>query len=1410
MSLTENKKTAYWLGIDIGSVSCKYALLDAEGNIRKLNYQRLKGEPVPTVIHQLEGIFEEISPEQIKSIGVTGSGGDLVGNLLQAHIINEIVAQARATTSLHPNVKTIIEIGGEDSKLIQLDAHGSIHDFSMNTMCAAGTGSFLDQQANRLGVSIEDEFGALAVKSKHPPRIAGRCSVFAKSDMIHLQQIATPDYDIVAGLCHAMARSFKSNLGRGKEFEKPIAFQGGVAANQGMVKAFYNVLELDEGELVIPEHFACMGAIGTAQLLQENSRELILDLADGLLALKDYLAKPRQLAKGADPLTWFEPHFIQTDLLSLENVEQDKKVPAYLGIDVGSISTNVVAIDENRNVLAKCYLMTAGRPLEAVRQGLSEVGAKISRLIEVKGVGTTGSGRYLVGDFVGADTVRNEITAQAKAAINIDKSVDTIFEIGGQDSKYICFENGVVVDFEMNKVCAAGTGSFLEEQAEQLGISIKEEFGDLALSAQSPAPLGERCTVFIESDLHHHQQQGASKENLVAGLSYSIVQNYLNRVVGKRKVGEHIFFQGGVAANQGVVAAFESVTGKKITVPPHHEVTGAIGVAIIAQEKCTGQPTKFKGFDLGKRQYQLESFECDKCSNRCEVKKVLLEGEEPLYYGSRCELYEQRKVKQNKKTLNLFAEREKHLVYDYHAAAANLRSPKARIGIPRSLFFHEFFPFWKAFFNELNMEVILSEKTNKQLIHKSLENLAAETCFPIKVTHGHVLSLLDKDIDYLFLPSVISLDCNMKGEQGNVNCPYVQTIPYTIQAAISFKHSKAKLLQPVIQGCHGSHHLEKCLLDLGKQLGCTPRQIKRAWEYANKAQNAFIERIQKRGKEVLDNLTDEDMPVVILSRPYNGCDDGLNLALPRKLPNLGFIPIPVDFLPLEGAKKVTDWPNMYWRYGRRILRAADYIRENPKLSAIYITNFGCGPDSFIGHFFTKRMAGKPYLQLEVDEHSADAGAITRCEAFRDSLESIRLKGWEPQQEVQGGFQLPKNSPRKLFIPNMSSHCLALAAAFRRHGVQAQVLPKADSESIRWGRRYTSGRECYPCIVTTGDMLKKVHSPGFKPEESAFFMPSGNGPCRFGQYNMFHRLVLDDLGYDQIPIFAPIQNQNFYADLGIIGDDFIPHLWHGVLAVDFLDQLRREIRPYELNAGQTDTVYNTCLEKIQRAIEVDKTWDVMQESKDMLMNVPYKYEKRPVIGVVGEIFVRSNSFCNHNLIREIEALGGEVWLPPVREWFLYLAHVGKQHSKLGRKYSELLSVHMTERFLIKEEHRFAQSFKGIIRNYQEPSIVNTIKDSEPYLHESFEGEAVLSIGKSVDFIGKGVVGIINTMPFTCMPGTIVTAVLKRLRRDFQQIPCLDLVFDGLEQANTKIRLQAFLHQAKQYQSRKNKAKNITDH
>jgi len=1398
------------VGLDVGSISAKAILIDGHHRVLEDHYVRTKGQPLETVLAIFDEIFSRIPTDRIRSFSVTGNAGKLIAELLEAPFINEIIAQAKSTAFFYPQVKTIIEMGGEDSKLILVDHDPStgefkIVDFSMNTICAAGTGSFLDQQASRLSLTIE-EFSKIALKSKHPPRIAGRCSVFAKSDMIHLQQGATPDYDIVAGLCYALARNFKSNIGKGKNFPRPVAFQGGVAANDGMRRAFADVLELKEGELIIPKHFASMGAIGAAMVTLEDPQRW--KPFAGLDRLREYVAQSKPAQAALEPLTLSSHHLKPDTWAPLREAPAGGKIPAYLGIDVGSISTNVVVIDENKKVLSKRYLMTAGRPIEAIRQGLKEVGEEVGRWVEIKGVGTTGSGRYLTGDFVGADVIRNEITAQATAAATIDPQVDTIFEIGGQDSKYISLENGAVVDFEMNKVCAAGTGSFLEEQAEKLGLSIKEEFGQMALKAKAPVSLGERCTVFMESDLVHHQQRGAKREDLVAGLSYSIVLNYLHKVVGDRRIGNHIFFQGGTAFNQGVVAAFEKILGKQITVPEHNEVTGAIGCAILAMEENRSGRTNFKGWDLSDRPYELTSFECQECPNHCEIRRVTVKGEKPLFYGSRWEKYDVDRTRKRREDLpDLFAEREEALLASY-VEEKEIPADAPTIGIPRILYLYEVLPFWRTFFNRLGFRIILSDRTNKRMIHKGVEKVVAETCFPVKVAHGHILDLLDKGVDTLFLPSFIGMPKIDDSIERSCPCPYVQAFPYTVRSAVDFKAAGVKVLSPVIQLDRGSKLLERALLQLGRELGKGADEVREATEKAWAAQNGFSAALVRRGKEILDSLKDGERAMVIISRPYNGCDPGMNLGLPQKIRDLGLIALPMDFLPLEEVKLLEDWKDMYWKYGQKIFSAAHIVRSDPRLYALYLTNFSCGPDSFILHFFREKLRGKPYLNIEVDEHSADVGAITRLEAFLDSLKNHQDGRGREERKPKTIVITPDAKKRTVYVPYMTDHAYALVGAFQATGIDARITPESTEETLFWGRKFTSGKECYPCILTTGDMVRVVKSPDFDRHRAAFFMPSGNGPCRFGQYHRLHRLILDDLGYPDVPIYSPTQDDRLYHDLGMVGKNFSRLAWQGIVAIDLLDKKLRETRPYEVHPGESDRVFQEFLMKIYQAIRdsqddprlnLEHLVQILGEARQRFDRIPTRNRgTKPRVGIVGEIYIRSNRFSNEQIVLQLERLGAEVWLPPVSEWLLYLNVTSRLHSLQHRRYGTVFKTLLTDFVQKRDEHELGRVFEGSLVNHPEPSIEETLDAARPYIDPSFEGEAVLSVGKCSDYIRKGVAGLVNVMPFTCMPGTIVGAVMKRYREEHHNIPFLNMAFDGQEETNTQTRLEAFMHQARQYQ------------
>jgi predicted CoA-substrate-specific enzyme activase len=1385
---------AVYLGLDVGSISADLVVMTGQGEVLATRYERILGRPLPVALELLEQALRQY--RDVQGLCVTGTGAKLIAGLLGVPFVNEIVAQSRATARFHPEVRTIIEIGGTESKLIclgrGLDGKVRVEDFAMNSMCAAGTGSFLDQQASRLKVSIE-EFSRLALRSEEPPRIAGRCSVFAKSDMIHLQQQGTPDYDIIAGLCYAMAHSFKSNVGRGKDFARPIAFQGGVAANVGMVRAFRDVLGLSDGELIIPENFACTGAIGAVLHTLEQSRECALK---DLGPLRDYVSRPHAEAERLAPLEG-DGYPVMVSAAPLP--PGTEKIEAYIGIDIGSISTNVVVIDSKHRVIARRYLMTEGRPLEAVKKGLYEVGREVGERVIVRGCATTGSGRYLTGEFIGADVIKNEITTHARAAVEADPKVDTIFEIGGQDAKYVSLENGAVVDFAMNKVCAAGTGSFLEEQAERLGLKIEEQFGAAALSSPGPCELGERCTVFMESDLTFHQQRGVPRDDLVAGLSYSIVYNYLNRVVEDRVVGNVVLFQGGVAFNRGVKAAFEAVLGKKVLVPPHHDIMGAIGAAILSQEHSTG-PTRFRGFDLRGVDYKLRTFECKSCSNRCEIHQVSIEGQKPLHFGSRCGRFDDESRHRAGRDLpRLFAEREEALLNTY-AKDAPEDPIGVRIGVPRALSFFDLYPLWKAFLTEIGCQVVLSSPTNKDIIRSGADAMNTETCLPIAVGHGHVLELMQAGVDYIFVPSVVNLEHEAPDAVHSYACPLAQSLPYMLRAAMEFPEDGPQLLAPIFHFERGRGAVNEELRRLAQMfeapVGRTERAIRAAWQ----ALDAFRERLSERGRQVLAGLEEGQKAVVIVSRPYNGCDAAMNLNLPDKLRDLGVLAIPLDFLPLDLPEMGREFPRMYWKYGQKILAAARFIGPHPKLHAVYVTNFRCGPDSFIAKFFG-RLLGEPYLTIEVDQHSSDVGAITRCEAFIDSFRSIRGERRKKLRPAETFFDVRRSGRTlKVYVPHMDDHNVVLAAMLRANSIDAEALPMSDRESAEIGRKFTTGKECYPCILTTGDIVKKTREPGFDPARAAFFMPEADGPCRFGQYHRCHRMILDDLGLEDVPLVVLDQGADFASQLEAFGPDFYRRCWDLIAIVDCMKKMVLQTRPYEVNEGETDRVYARCLQELAEVGERKGDLFAMAgEVRDRLAAVPVRRsERRPLIGVVGEIYVRSNEFSNGFLVRKLERLGAEVVMPTFQEWLNYIAHERREVCWRKAQVWGFVKEWLAELVARRDEGRAARVFEGAIRHLpREARAADVIRLGAGYIDPTIKGEAILSIGRAVEYAHHGLDGVVNVAPFGCMPGSIVSGLLEKFRQDYDGIPLLKMDYDGTEQSGEETLLEAFVHQARQH-------------
>lgn len=1012
-------QATYYLGIDVGSVSIKICLMCHQNNLTTLKniynsnsanfepvhnislrdktpvsfliskYQRTKGEPFRSSVALLLPFINLLSAQDRLSLSVTGSSGKVLSHQLDVHFQNEFQAVARSIGEFYPEIRTILEIGGDSSKFIAMDKTSSsngtgIMDYEINGDCAAGTGSFLDQQATRLLYQIED-VGEIVSKAGKAANIAGRCSVFAKSDMIHAQQKGFLPPEILKGLCRAVVRNFKGTIIKGKEILPPIAFTGGVAANKGIVEALKEILNIQDDQLIIPKFYAAMEAVGSALLSADCDSSTTVEKLE--LKLKS-TNQSLQSFETIEPLKKDNIILLRDQHRTHKYIVAENPVGAFLGIDIGSVTTKLAIIDSQGNLIKGIYTKTQARPIEVVKAGLNEIEKEFGLALIIKGVGTTGSGRELIGELVSADIVKDEITAHKTGAAHICKifkldEVDTIFDIGGQDSKYISLENGVVTDFTMNEACAAGTGSFLEEQAEKLGINIKDEFARLAFSSQTPIRLGERCTVFMEKEITPFLQRGAARKDIAAGLAYSIVTNYLNRVVRGRKIGTVIFFQGGTAYNDAVAAAFSMVLKKKIIVPPHNGILGAIGAALLAQKEINQHPRKssFRGFDLDNVEYKLRSFTCKGCTNFCDIQEFDVEGKK-TFWGDKCSERYRKEIRTTKMPLipDLIKIREELLLSNYQAKNNNLPT----IGIPRAMYFFDQFPFWHTYFREIGFNVILSDETNRQSVNAGIESRVAEPCFPITAAHGHFQNLIDKNVDYIFVPNVIDAESS-ENATNSFYCPWGQTLCFVLKFTPKFMAFANKILAPNIRYRLGKEVVKEQYLNSISKIGVSAQLNNRAIDSAYDAWYDFQKQLKQLGQETVQKiLAANEKAVILLGRPYNLYDKIINLNIPNKLRlQYGINTIPLDFLSPDKISIADINDNMYWNYGQKILKTARWTNMYKNFSLIYITNFKCGPDSYIKHY-VREAAQKPYLTIQFDEHGNDAGIITRCEAYLDS------------------------------------------------------------------------------------------------------------------------------------------------------------------------------------------------------------------------------------------------------------------------------------------------------------------------------------------------------------------------------------------------------------------------------------------
>jgi predicted CoA-substrate-specific enzyme activase len=1390
------------LGLDIGSSATKAVLLDDELRPVEFLEQANRGHPAEAFKKIVSLIFESRGGLRLR-IGLTGIGREIIEAPPEVFLSNEVVALALGAAVNSPEARSVIEIGGQTSRWVLLDrasaesAEPEILDFALNDVCAAGSGAFLEQQAARLKLGIE-KFASLAASARRGATIAGRCSVFAKTDMIHLQQKGTPLEEIAYGLCQALARNFVSTVLKGREALPPILLAGGGARNDGLVHAFREILGLGEREARLARPPQFLGALGAAVGAARGSNPVNVPAVDFLFQfLKPQKAqrKVRQAALGQ----------LEIRPSSEPAPAPGEFVTGYLGVDVGSVSTNLVLVDAEGKVQAGIYLPTKGRPIEVLREGYRHLRERCPGGFEILGIGTTGSGRHLAGTLLQADVVHNEITCQLRSAVKYFPDADTIFEIGGQDSKFISARDGKILDFTMNKICAAGTGSFLEEQAEILGVRIEDEFSRLAAGSAAPSDLGSRCTVFMESELADSLGRGVPVADISAGLAFSIARNYLEKVVAGRPVGRSIVFQGGVASNPSVVRALALETGRDIRVHPYNRIAGAIGAALMARERVDAAGKRSPDAPaidrMLARAYTVTSFTCSHCANRCQVNRIAFE-DEVVYFGDACERYTAREglipVQDSKDKEDLSRGSWPDLFGERAAIGQgfirNPVRPAFRIGLPRASVLCEFLPFWSVFFNDLGAAVLVSPETDHEILASGLRRTPAETCLPIKVGFGHIEWFRDKGVDRVFFPAVIDLHRNT-GESASL-CPYSESFPFMAKAA-----SEADFLAPSVCFNGNPEDFVRSVAEVRDLLGKTDSEIRAAYEAAAEAQRQFQGELRRKGRETIDGCRHDGRAVwAILGRPYTLHDPFLNLNLSRHLAKLRVIALPLDFLPLDGMGGVA-WPGApHWRYNQQSIQAALWTAEQEGIHPVVLTNFGCGLDAFNMRHIGKIFAGVPHLVLEFDEHRAEAGLITRIEAFQDEVREARPGGRRPSPVRRPARTSPETPEafrnRRFFLPYFADHVHAFSGAMKAVGIEAEVLPLPDAATVALGEEHSTGKECHAYSVITGDFVKFARSK--RRGNEVFYFPGSKYTCVLAQYDKALNYLAEDLGITDFDAVAPTAD-GLARLLTMKGLKF---LWQGLVAIDLLVRASCAIRPYEARKGSTDGAHRANLKDIEAGLASGDIGPALKRCAERLKSIATKRERRPVVGIAGDIYTRINPVANHDLFLKLEELGCEV-----RPSSFFVEEVDFDLNRslrkrfVGRKYgaSSILAILYLRKEL--EKMRVRRSLEGAVPAIKDPTYSDIVKFTQPYVGLDSNQFLFLNIAKMVDFARQGADGVINAICFNCMLGTVSAAIASKIRKDYDQIPIPTFIYTGSELAAEKTKLEAFVYQVQQYAKRK---------
>ncbi|MGM0453276.1 MAG: acyl-CoA dehydratase activase, partial [Thermodesulfobacteriota bacterium] len=1256
-----------------------------------------------------------------------------------------------------------------------------------------------------------------------PYAVSGRCSVFCKSDCTHAINKGVPKSRVTAGLCRMMADKILELL---KNIDKEqIMMVGGSARNRMMV----DYLKQSLPDLHAPAAAPYFEALGAALWAVEHETTAFPGI-------------DRLFVEGAasfDTLPALQAYQHQVTFKSMNHGDVRAGDVCILGLDVGSTTTKAVLLRQSDNAMvASVYLYTHGDPIAASRACYQALIEQIRERIDpqtlsITGLGVCGSGRQIAGLHALTDGVINEIIAHAAAAVYFDPEVDTLFEIGGQDAKYTYITSGVPSDYAMNEACSAGTGSFLAESAQEtLGVGV-ENIADVALKGDAPPNFNDQCAAFIASDIKTAIHEGVEHDNIVAGLVYSICMNYINRVKGNRPVGEKVFMQGGVCYNHAVPLAMASLSGKPIIVPPEPGLMGAYGVALEIKKRLELGLMQPQSFDLaalvGREVIYKNTFTCnggrEKCDRGCEIAVIEIEGRNYPFGGACNRYYNLRySLKFDIEKLDLVAARQR-LIFDAHAPEpVDLSARRGRVALNKTFLVNTYFPFYATFFSQMGFEPVLPQRACRQ----GIDQRNAAFCHPAELAHGYFYFLLQETTpaDFIFMPHIKAIPVN-NGSEGSQLCPFVQGETYylttTFRQAVSRLQQKGTtFLTPFIDMSGSMADAREPLLETARQMGVSRERAGLAFDRAVNRQNACFDAMQKLGDRVLAEVAadPDQIAVVIFGRPYNAFVEEAHMGIPHKLASRGIRVIPLDCLPIadEAAKR-----HMYWGMGQLILKAARYIKRHPQLFGTFITNFSCGPDSFLVSYFRDIMGQKPSLTLELDSHTADAGIETRIEAFLDIVSEYRqllkrqnpdtggrffqpaktyTENGIPKVVTSKGKTLPLTDPRVTFlIPSMGRlGTELLAAVFREAGFHVAHHPPADENVLKLGRAHTTCKECLPLILTTGTLLNYAYHQKREDEVLVYFMASASGPCRFGQYSIFMEDLIRRLQLPDVAIFSLTSDNTYF---GIEANLNYYKAWWALIISDLMEDIRSMILANAADPHQAMAIFNAHWRRIVEEMEQGNFKSIrgrLEQAADRLGRIAMKRPVRevPTVLVTGEIFVRRDGLSRQHLTERLAEKGFAVMCSPVSEWIRYSDYVFRYDSDWQQTpWSEKLKFYLRQMLMNRYEKRLtgALAKSGLVHG-PPPDIETVIDNASPYISPRLGGEAILTVGSAITEVASEVSGVIAIGPFGCMPNRMSESILSevmtradKLRassgnnhletvlKDFESLPFLAIESDG---------------------------------